>query len=131
MFAYLDDDQDMSSYDIIYVDKHGAEQIILGTCDMPDDVATWGFYRINNIGTVPTIYGAVLGLSPNGNITLNTKLPGFNFDGKPFIKMALRYGRIPVKPVMGPDWCKKCEVKAQFFLRALKCPDCGDLLGGC
>lgn len=117
-----------SSYDIIYLDERGQESLTLGECSLPDDRGKWGFWQIANIGQVPSVLGVLRGKNPHGKITFNTQLPGYNFDGRPFIKMGLKYGTS--HPIPEPDWCRRCDTKGMFVRTALVCPDCNDLLGG-
>lgn len=117
-----------STYDIIYLDEKGQESIILGQVSLSDDRARWGFWQIASIGQVPMLLGVIRGRNPNGKITFNAKLPGYNHDGMPFIKLGLKYG--VTKSTLDPDWCRRCDAKGRFVRCALICPECGDLLGG-
>lgn len=126
-FAGLDE----SSYDIIYMDKHGEEALILGQVTLPDDKSKWHF--VNHFFPIKAVYDVFVQMrkvSPNGGISLNSWLPGWNWDGKPFLKLRLCYGAAkPVHP-RGTDWCSKCDTRGSFIRCALVCPDCGDILGG-
>lgn len=125
----FDEDEDNSSYDIIYLDKYGEEALILGEVAMPDEVSSWGFWMISSNDQVTQLYSAVLTTNPRGQITLNAQLPGFNFAGVPFIKLGLRYGKSQREP--SDDWCVKCDERGEFIRTALVCPNCDALLGGC
>src|ERR1700755_1828165 len=103
-FSLDDADETLNSYDLIYLDKNGGEAIILGDADLPDNPAVWSWYMIANKPHMSSIHGSMVGRVPNGKVTVNTKLPGFDFDGKPYIKMRLRYGT-PKKRMDTGDWC--------------------------